>query len=1174
MIARALYDFDATNDEELTVREGAMLLVLDDSDPEWWLAQERASDTFEDGRKGLAPVNYLEEMEPKLVATALYDYEARTEEEVSFFEGATALVYESDDPEWWFVRIDKEAGLAPATYLEPATSGVAQNAAAAAVPAFGGGGGALDQKNLLLNTLDKFGVTPTTTAKVEKEKAPPDVKLINVFELDKKKKKEKTEYMIGIGNDYLIYLCEPIFSNVMEKWDYKQLTKFHEKKGKKVTLEFGSDIREYEGEKDNLERLVKRLEEVKTLSKVSGPILTGPPPNVGPPEGSFKMQPIFEAPPPAPAFAPPPVPAVVTPATPAFIPQATAVPAPRSSAAGSNKKAIALYDYDATNDEELTIRENDMLIVLDSSDDDWWSVRFQNGRGEGLVPKTYVELQSGGGVSTPPSNQTNNYDARKQQQETEQRQRQEQLERQRREDQQRQIQESADRRRQEDMARQTRMEDERRRHEAEAQKAPALMARPNVNSSIQAAPSMPKRSEPSAPISIPSAVPRLPERPTAPISKPADDSNKRAPTDKPNMAKIRKWVDKTGGFTVDAEFLGISENKVQLHKVNGVKIAVPLDKLAPSEIEYLRTLPGYENVSAPGASVTVGIPTPGAARARPGATLLPASSYIYNGFDWRDWLLRAGIASTDAGEYALAFVREKLDKSVLDGVDREVLKALGISEGDIIRIRKFATTGVGSGGGAAIANRAKVNSSEKIDQLLADEQYARQLQEQELHGTTGNTSALLKGGRSRPTGGGINSQSILAATQLLSKDGRPQPQRTASQGPSGPLANPWAGQNGGVSSGFNSVPQQPVVVAKAASVSSPPAPQGISPGIQNALLAQQKAQNQLLTQQQQLLTAQQQQALNAQKQAEQAALQLQQQRQLAEQQTQLAARRAAELEQQKRHLELARLEAEKSAQLKVMQNETARLEAQLAEQKRLAALRPMQPALIPTPTGGPSTAFVPVGGASAVRPGQPAAFQSMPAMGMQPGMQPGQIGMMVGQPQPGMMMSGGYQQQAAQPANPADRYAALKSLDPLSGGSSVFSSSGSGGASAFNTGAGLAQQQPNMILGAGNPAMMGMMNPQSMQQMNPQSMQQMNPQSMQQQQGMMNPAQFGSQMGMITRPQMGQQMGMQMGQPGGFQSMPAMGMQPGMQPGMAQPTNLTPQQLMFLQQQQQQQYGR
>ncbi|KAJ3085830.1 cytoskeletal protein binding protein, partial [Physocladia obscura] len=269
IVAQAEFDYEARTDEELTIREGTMLLVLDDSDPEWWLVKERVgSDAFSDGNQGLAPVNYLVEMEPLRVVTALYDYEARTDEELSFYEGATVLVYDTSDPEWWFVRIDKEAGLAPANYLEDfasdAAATVPSNFASSSIAGLSIAGDAAGQKATLLSALDGFGVSKAPP-KPEKEKAPADVKLIDVFELDKKKKKERKECVIGIGNDYIVYLCEPIFSNVLEKWDFKEVTKFYEKKGKKLTIEFGSDVREFEGEKDNLDRLMKRLEEVSTL---------------------------------------------------------------------------------------------------------------------------------------------------------------------------------------------------------------------------------------------------------------------------------------------------------------------------------------------------------------------------------------------------------------------------------------------------------------------------------------------------------------------------------------------------------------------------------------------------------------------------------------------------------------------------------------------------------------------------------------------------------------------------------------------------------------------------------------------------------------------------------------------------------------------------------------------
>jgi hypothetical protein len=55
--------------------------------------------------------------------------------------------------------------------------------------------------------------------------------------------------------------------------------------------------------------------------------------------------------------------------------------------------AIALYDYTPIESEELEIKEGDNLIVLDDSDSDWWLVKIVSKKGgEGLVPKTYIEV--------------------------------------------------------------------------------------------------------------------------------------------------------------------------------------------------------------------------------------------------------------------------------------------------------------------------------------------------------------------------------------------------------------------------------------------------------------------------------------------------------------------------------------------------------------------------------------------------------------------------------------------------------------------------------------------------------------------------------------------------------------------------------------------------------------
>eukprot|EP00043_Microstomoeca_roanoka_P013066 m.127531 g.127531 ORF g.127531 m.127531 type:complete len:632 (-) comp15659_c2_seq1:291-2186(-) len=52
----------------------------------------------------------------------------------------------------------------------------------------------------------------------------------------------------------------------------------------------------------------------------------------------------------------------------------------------------ALYDYDAQESDELTIRAGDILNVTDSSDDVWWKGISTSSNVEGMFPREYVEL--------------------------------------------------------------------------------------------------------------------------------------------------------------------------------------------------------------------------------------------------------------------------------------------------------------------------------------------------------------------------------------------------------------------------------------------------------------------------------------------------------------------------------------------------------------------------------------------------------------------------------------------------------------------------------------------------------------------------------------------------------------------------------------------------------------
>lgn len=129
---RALYDYDASSPDELSIVEGDVLRVVGDDDgSSGWLKASSSSS----GKQGLVPANYVEEMDASSghVATsggegshgkvrALYDYEAQESNELTLKEGEEIGLTDVgfDFGSGWCEGVDAtgKTGVFPANYVE------------------------------------------------------------------------------------------------------------------------------------------------------------------------------------------------------------------------------------------------------------------------------------------------------------------------------------------------------------------------------------------------------------------------------------------------------------------------------------------------------------------------------------------------------------------------------------------------------------------------------------------------------------------------------------------------------------------------------------------------------------------------------------------------------------------------------------------------------------------------------------------------------------------------------------------------------------------------------------------------------------------------------------------------------------------------------------------------
>ncbi|CAE6520745.1 unnamed protein product [Rhizoctonia solani] len=207
--------------------------------------------------------------------------------------------------------------------------------------------------------------------------------------------------------------------------------------------------------------------------------------------------------------------------------------------------------------------------------------------------------------------------------------------------------------------------------------------------------------------------------------RPSTESEARRSNVGPRPGKTRVWHDRTGQFKVEAEFLGLEDGKIKLHKTNGVIIDVPSAKMSPEDMAYVDKLisAGKRPATAPDDdNVPLSViadrrnSRPPSTSSRP-VPQQPKKPQI----DWFDFFLGAGCDMDDCTRYAASFNRDKIDETIISDIKESTLRSLGLREGDILRVIK------------AIEKRGwkHEDDSARKEQMRKDEELARQLQAQE-----------------------------------------------------------------------------------------------------------------------------------------------------------------------------------------------------------------------------------------------------------------------------------------------------------------------------------------------------------------------------------------------------------------------------------------------------------
>ncbi|CAA9964470.1 cytoskeleton assembly control protein [Pyrenophora teres f. maculata] len=726
-IYRAVYDYEPQGSNEIALTEGDILMVLEKStDDDWWKAKKKGREEDEEEPEGLIPNNYIEEAAPIAQAKALFDYDRQTDEELSFKEDALLDVYDTTDPDWTLVGVETDYGFAPANYIELIQGGAAAAAPALPPPAMptrppmpvardsfddddddqpptpdspphpspaAALAGIIQKKSQEAAPRSTISPPPNVSAPARRrvqftpeesdEEAPaprpphrptspptqyartrspsppvrsPPARSVTFDQYDPPNSEDQPQTPRS-GSGYHLYNIYEYITQPGKNKKMPMTLGINIPKGMiMIAPEKSRDGPQQEWSADKMEYYSQEgkhiFMELKQPSKsvdfhcgakdTASEIMFA----LGELAGAAKGAGLRE------------------------------VLAAGSGNSNVQKKGVMLFDFMAQGDDEVTVGLGDEILILDdSASDEWWKVRrLKNGK-EGVVPANYVEITETVPIHAPAAaiarSGTNAG---------------------------RSIVEQ-NRREEEELARQA---SRKKRPESEArndQVGPGLHL-PSRNSSLMKTNVDHRRTSQRSNKRESSSK----DSGSKSSSKPSQYTNislleflksePNADSSAPDSAKVRTWTDRSGSFKVEAEFILIKDGKIHLHKVNGVKIAVPVTKMSVEDLEYVERVTG-ESLDDDKPLSDLKRKSSMAPRAKDSRSPTGISLEKKPEYDWFDFFLKCGVNPQICERYARAFSKDEMTEENIPDITPSVLRTLGLKEGDILRVMKHLDTQFG-----------------------------------------------------------------------------------------------------------------------------------------------------------------------------------------------------------------------------------------------------------------------------------------------------------------------------------------------------------------------------------------------------------------------------------------------------------------------------------------------